>query len=555
MALPGDLTTITVTGTYLDGAGNPQGGTVTFTPSSSLTDQTGKIVLAKVSTVVQVSSSTGTFSVSGLACTDNANLVPAGWAWVVSVNIAGASQTFNTYLPSGLGTTVDISALAPFVVAAVPPLPQTGTITPGTAAGGDLSGTYPAPQVFQVHLAKPLPVSQGGTGVTSGILASLNGVPLTAAGQQQLYAERSQALTPWYAGLANRQFARCNVVCLGDSITEGQHASGPPQTGFENRWLARLRDLIRAANPTPGLAGGGRGFIGVEGTGETSFTWPATVTGTPGAVSEGPKAAGLQLNASGQSISFSLNGDSADIMWEQVAFGGTFSWSVDGGAATNISTNGSGTVDGKITHISLGTAGAHTLLLSWVSGNSNVAGVVEYNGDFSLGIQVHDAGHFGWNTGSWLTPLGTGAAGPAAAIAALQPSCIVISLGVNDQFINESPATFQANLQQIITDLKGQLTPPYPSFILNMYPPRSGQSGYTFSWAQYVNAAYNVAAADTSGPLGNSLVTVMDFTLGPRMPGADTDAYGLWQAGDNVHPSNKGHQYIADMLLEFMLPA
>ena len=36
------------------------------------------------------------------------------------------------------------------------------------------------------------------------------------------------------------------------------------------------------------------------------------------------------------------------------------------------------------------------------------------------------------------------------------------------------------------------------------------------------------------------------------MPGADTDVYGFCQAGDLVHPSNKGHQRIGDCLTEFL---
>src|SRR5271166_3614575 len=134
----------------------------------------------------------------------------------------------------------------------------------------------------------------------------------------QLGPQQAPALTPLYAGLAGRLSARCNIVCVGDSITEGQHAEGPPSTGFENRWLARLRDTLRAAYPTQGLAGGGRGFIGAMETGEMSFTWPTSIAGTPStAQTSGPKAKFVQLNGSGQSIAFALVGDSADIMWTQ----------------------------------------------------------------------------------------------------------------------------------------------------------------------------------------------------------------------------------------------
>ncbi len=150
--------------------------------------------------------------------------------------------------------------------------------------------------------------------------------------------------------------------------------------------------MLRARYPTAGLTGGGRGFIGAAPTGETSFTWPTTLAGSPyTATTGGLKAKFVQLGASGQSVTFSLTGDSADIMWMQVAFGGTFSWAVDGGSATKISTNGASTADGKITHIPLGSSGPHTLVLSWVSGKSNITGVIEYNRDHGQGIGVLDA--------------------------------------------------------------------------------------------------------------------------------------------------------------------
>ena len=85
-----------------------------------------------------------------------------------------------------------------------------------------------------------------------------------------------------------------------------------------------------------------------------------------------------------------------------------------------------------------------------------------------------------------------------------------------------------------------------------MLPPRVGQSTFTYPWSQYITAAQNIAAADTSGPGGTSVVAVMDFTAAPSMPGADTDVYNFWQPGDRVHPSDKGHQRIADCLAEFI---
>jgi lysophospholipase L1-like esterase len=364
------------------------------------------------------------------------------------------------------------------------------------------------------------------------------------------------ALTPWYSALANRLNVRANVVCLGDSITEGQGAVDNPGTGFNNRWEARLRDLLRVYFPTAGLTGGGRGFIGALDSGEGSFTWPTTVTGSPASGSTlGPKSEFAQLNASGQAITFPLTGDSADIMWTQVPFGGTFSYKIDNNPAVNISTNGGSISDGQITHASLGINGSHNVTVSWVSGNSDIDGVVEYAGDYAGGIQVHDAGHYGWKTSDWTGPISNGAQGPANAIAALKPGLVIITLGANDQFAGIAPATYQSNLQSIISGLRAELTGVSPSIVLSMLPPRGGQSGYAHPWSAYVAAANAVAAADTQGPNGVSLVSVCDFTTGPLIPGPDTtNVYGLWNATDKVHPTDAGHDLIASYLRTFVSP-
>jgi hypothetical protein len=146
MSLPGNINTITVTGTYLSGTGAAQGGTVTFTPTSALTDPAGSTVVANVPIVAAVSQSTGSFTQAGLACTDNTTLLPSGWCWTVNVAVPGAAQVFTTFLPHTLGSTVDISTLMPLPQIVAPSgvwfNPNAATPPSGTPVGGGWLYTY-----------------------------------------------------------------------------------------------------------------------------------------------------------------------------------------------------------------------------------------------------------------------------------------------------------------------------------------------------------------------------------------------------------------------------
>lgn len=355
----------------------------------------------------------------------------------------------------------------------------------------------------------------------------------------------SKALMGWHAALANRHFQRANVVCLGDSITEGQGA-----TAFANSWPARLRQLLRSRFPTDGNPKGGRGFIGALSTGSTSFTWPATVTGGPVSNDDwGPKRLTPQLDAAAPAdrIAYAaLQGTAADIMWTRLAVGGNFQWRVDAGSWTTVATGGT-QQDGMLTRISLGASGAHSLDIEANSAGFQafVSGIVEYDGDENAGITVHDAGHFGWDTSFWISAITAADTWPSA-ISALSPHLIVIMLGANDQFLNTVPSTFQSNLVTLISALRGAtLAPnPFPPILLAMHAARGGS--FTYPWSDYVAAAHTVAA-------GDALVTVLDLTLGPRLPNqADTPNHGLY--ADTAHLSNKGSAYVADRIADFIAP-
>jgi hypothetical protein len=105
------LVLVTVTGKFPNAANQTLGfGTVTFTPSSDLTDVTDAEFIAAYPLTVPLSPA-GTFS-QQLISTSNSQIQPPGWMWVCTVTIGPRSGQFSFLLPSS-PSTVDISALMP----------------------------------------------------------------------------------------------------------------------------------------------------------------------------------------------------------------------------------------------------------------------------------------------------------------------------------------------------------------------------------------------------------------------------------------------------------
>lgn len=369
---------------------------------------------------------------------------------------------------------------------------------------------------------------------------------------QQLGGAHSARLQGWFASLAGRQTQRADIALIGDSVTAGQGA-----TTFPGTYAQLLPAQLRGRFPTPGLTAGGRGFLPpvIPPTNPTTFAPPyVALTGATVAQMAAGALAGFGPNLvtydlsiqAGVTLTYSLVGDSADILWASNPGNGIFSWKVDAGAATQVPTSAAFNV-ANVTHVALGSAGAHTLTIAFVSGSHTyVTGVVEYNTDFSSGIQVHDLGYSGSTSAFW-TP--TGAPGQAAALVPLSPGLIVIELGLNDLAAAITPAACAANITALIAGCRAALTPPAPPFLLlAAYNAASDGPETPAQWSQYVSAMTQVAAADSRGQ-----VDILDLTL--RMPstGAAT-TWGLY-AGDGIHPVNAGHQMIADALTDFLSPA
>jgi hypothetical protein len=112
MALTADLSTITLTGTYVDIEGNAISGSVRFSPQSIIkdTDQNQIIINTPISATLD---GNGSFSVV-LPVTDDTDVAPIPFAYQVEEIFLGG-RTFFITIPGGGAASQDIADFAPAV--------------------------------------------------------------------------------------------------------------------------------------------------------------------------------------------------------------------------------------------------------------------------------------------------------------------------------------------------------------------------------------------------------------------------------------------------------
>lgn len=98
MALPVNLSLVTVTGTYLDIAGNPIAGQVKFTPRAVLKNVTSNVILIN-STITVTLDANGFFS-QNLVATDDGDAAPQNFTYYVEEAFVGG-RSYDILLPAG----------------------------------------------------------------------------------------------------------------------------------------------------------------------------------------------------------------------------------------------------------------------------------------------------------------------------------------------------------------------------------------------------------------------------------------------------------------------
>jgi hypothetical protein len=146
VALPGDISTVTVSGKFLTLDGNPASGTVTFTTSQAVVDGTGDAILPKQS-ITKTLDNTGSFSVA-LPATDDSDLAPTGFTYKVTEQLTTpkSSRSYSISLPASPSTVnladvapvQDVATVSSYVLKAGDTM--TGALTVPTVQGSTSSG-------------------------------------------------------------------------------------------------------------------------------------------------------------------------------------------------------------------------------------------------------------------------------------------------------------------------------------------------------------------------------------------------------------------------------
>lgn len=111
MPLPTNVSTGTIKGQFLNVAGDPNKGTVTFTPSFNHGVNGGADVIFTPETVKVNLDAQGKFNIS-IAATDDPDLAPLNFTYSVSISIYGTNiPVFTMSLPSG--STRDLTDVIP----------------------------------------------------------------------------------------------------------------------------------------------------------------------------------------------------------------------------------------------------------------------------------------------------------------------------------------------------------------------------------------------------------------------------------------------------------
>ena len=362
-------------------------------------------------------------------------------------------------------------------------------------------------------------------------------------------------LRPFHAALARRSADPVDILCIGDSLTEGARVST-----LEKRWVALLREKLRARFPTPGVTGG-VGYLCADyyaagtNTDLEAFTQTGGVSDTGASDFKGRFGLGRRarvLSTVGDALSITVTCSSFDVIYKANLGGATsLDVAIDGGLATTVSTVDAVTAaEGTRWNSGALTPGSHSIVITQKVGTTYVEGMMVYLGDEAAGIRMWESGQGGARSWSFNSPDNIW----IVCVKTAFPSLVLIELGCNDWWYNSggtapygtyTPAAMVSNLTTLISAVKAQLA--YATSVGIVIAHERGDGGLAagtiplLAWSEYVAAYYGMVTADPS-----LFLVDMNNALGPSPASAPGSQSMI--ATDKVHLNDYGSELYADAI-------
>lgn len=342
-------------------------------------------------------------------------------------------------------------------------------------------------------------------------------------------------LRKWRAALAQDLTTNLvNVVCIGDSITEGYNATDRINGSFPGLLRTNLQNLYGGSGY--GLVGNWRqagadyGPYNVTFSNSWSFGEAAAGNGG-GAFAKVAYATGTNFTASLTNISCA----SYDVIYAQNIYTGSGADFIEVDVNGVLDDSWSTTTDTPTTyHVRHKATTVSTGTITVKAPKSNYLffhGFVLHGAATPVGIEVHNLGFNGKSIASYV---GSNPGTNVLWLGALSPALTIIDMDTNDYAAQTALATFESYWSTVITNAVT-----YGSVLIMGAETRN--SSLTIAQRSYQNVLRKLASQN-----GCAFISTMDRW------GSNTEQNALGLCTDGIHPTDKGHSEIRNTLLKIL---
>lgn len=321
-----------------------------------------------------------------------------------------------------------------------------------------------------------------------------------------------------------------NIAIMGDSTDRGVDETAIP---YNSQYPLSLAEQLAILFRADGIASGANNWYGISGNTFNDFMLRdsrCAVTGaTTAFVTAVPCQGGAEIEFPTAAGTFSFtpqqNTNTADIYYQDSTAGRAFTWAVDGGATTLITTTGLNTIV-KLT-IPLGSVGAHTVTLAWSAGFVRIYGIDCYD-NTRKEVTIRQWAISGGTTSNMIENTGSPSSGRLQQLSLFPVDLVIGDLGlVNSWRLNRSIPNCVADVTTLIDAVRAGNA----DIIFCIPPFDSSSTGSAGNQQAYIDAILSLCQQK------NCPVFNIRQAWGSKTA---ADTAGYMSAGDAVHPTIAG---------------